>query len=150
MSKGPARDYSWPPFEKGNTAAATHGAGSDKSVVPLAAELVDRLVVVAPWCAKDAFAAEVEAWSRAEARVRLIEDYVDKVGGPLDGHGEPLPCTGLLLTSERVAARSRDALGLNPAAWAKLAAVADRVDHVEVLDELRQVGRAALEAREAS
>lgn len=35
----PARHYSWPPFEQGNTAAATHGAWSTRLVAPLAAEL---------------------------------------------------------------------------------------------------------------
>ncbi len=53
----------------------------------------------------------------------------------------------LLLASERAASRGRDALGLSPQSWAKLAANVDRVDHVEALAELRQVGRQALEAR---
>ncbi|HEY5057495.1 MAG TPA: hypothetical protein VII51_00630 [Gaiellaceae bacterium] len=34
---GPARRYSWPPFEPGNEAALTHGATSERHIRPLTA-----------------------------------------------------------------------------------------------------------------
>ena len=45
-SKGgsaPARRYSWPPFEPGNSAAVTHGAHSEQRLAPLRAELAASL-----------------------------------------------------------------------------------------------------------
>jgi hypothetical protein len=38
-ARPPARGYSWPPFQPGNTAAARHGARSDALVEPRAREL---------------------------------------------------------------------------------------------------------------
>jgi len=36
-----ARGYSWPPFEKGNTASLTHGARSPRMIEPLAEAIVN-------------------------------------------------------------------------------------------------------------
>jgi hypothetical protein len=33
---GPARGYSWPPFEPGNTASLKHGLSSERRIAPLA------------------------------------------------------------------------------------------------------------------
>jgi hypothetical protein len=44
----PARGYSWPPFEEGNTAALRHGAESARLVEPRARELAPQILAAHP------------------------------------------------------------------------------------------------------
>ena len=130
-----------PPWEPGNTAALTHGADSPRTVLPLADELAAQLVEVAPWCGHAAFAAEVQAWSWEEARVRLLQGWVNE-RGLLDEDSEG--ALGQLERAQGRASRLRSNLGLSPVAWAKvLASLASAKDEgaASELEALAAVGR---------
>ncbi|WP_101844814.1 hypothetical protein [Zhihengliuella sp. ISTPL4] len=115
-------DWSRPPFEPGNTAAVTHGAHSSGIVDPLAAEYVQAAVDAAPYLALDRFAFALTAWARAEARCELLSRYLDR-HGVQNNRGTPrMSILATLATSERAAARGRDALGLTPDSAARIAA----------------------------
>lgn len=126
--KAPARGYSWPPFEKGNTAALRHGAYSPRRVDPLAEEMVTAALVQAEtegsttgYLLEPSFRQSLWAWARAEARVQLLEEYLmarDVLG--LDAEGEVSGAAKLLLRYEASAERARDRLGLSPLARARL------------------------------
>lgn len=147
-----------PPWEPGNTAALTHGADSKRMVQPLADELAAQLVDVAPWCGHAAFAPEVAAWAWEEARVRLLQGWVNE-HGLLDDRSE-----GALSQLERAqgrASRLRSNLGLNPSAWArvlaasavaKAAGVEAAAEQVEALSAVGRelMARAELGAGEGS
>jgi hypothetical protein len=73
------RGYSWPPFEKGNTAAMVHGGNTPQIVDPLSAEIVASLLD-SPDCPEHLhqprYAPALAAWGRAEATVRLIAGWL--------------------------------------------------------------------------
>jgi hypothetical protein len=147
---GKARGYSWPPFVEGNSAAEKHGAFSDRRVDPLAAIAAADLVDAAPWLAAPGFGPAVEAWSRTEARVALIDAYLAR-HGPLDDEGKPRPATELLVKFERLAADLRGRLGLDPASRARierdLAAVVRDFDVVAATAEGRRLRIASEETK---
>lgn len=155
---GEARGYSWAPFEKGHTLTLKHGARSPRMVQPLADEIATQLVEVAPWCGHPAFAAEVAAWAWEEARVRLLQAWVNE-HGLLDEDSEG--ALGQLERAQGRAARLRGNLGLNPMAWARVLALSKTAeaagavgasDQVEALAAVGRelVGRASLPAGEES
>jgi hypothetical protein len=117
----PEFDGQRPPFQSGNTLAVTHGARSPRVIEPMAAELRDRALAAAPYLGDARWAGELEAWSRAEARVQVLLAYEDRVGGPLADDGTPRSHLGELHRAETRAQSARDRLGLNPAAAARLA-----------------------------
>lgn len=130
-SQGPARGYSWPPFEPGNTAAVRHGAWSDRKINPLAAELLTDVLDQAesdPDLAHlrtPIFRPALRAWARCEARIELVatwlEDrFLDATPGDLDSDGEVRPAADLLTRLEAQALKHRSALGLDPASMARL------------------------------
>lgn len=146
----PARGYSWAPFEPGNTVSLRHGAYSPRSISPVAGGLVAELVGQAPWLARPAFAAEVQAWAWAEAEVVLLRRHMDEVG-LLDAEGEPLGFTEELHRAETRAAKRRADLGLSPRAWAQmLRAFSTSGGDADLLEELKAEGRRIVEATEAS
>ena len=118
---GPARNYSWPPFEPGNLAALKSGADSPRMVQPLANELAAQVVDAAPWCGHAAFAAEVAAWAWEEARVRLLQAWINERGLLAE---ESAGALSQLERAQGRAARLRQNLGLNPVAWSKVLASA--------------------------
>lgn len=133
-----------PPWEPGNTAALTHGADSKRTVAPLADEIAAELLAVAPWCAVPAFMPEVRAWAWEEARVRLLQAWVNEYG-LLDDRSEG--ALGQLERAQGRAARLRQNLGLNPVAWSKVLAHAATAKAAgvegaaEVVEQLAAVGR---------
>lgn len=142
----PARGYSWPPFEAGNTAALKHGARSPRMVRPVAERLMVEAVEVAPWVARPAFGPELEAWAWHEARARLLRAWLDE-HGLLDDDDAPRGALGELQRAENAAAKARDRLGLNPLAWARLRAAVEQSGRREDLEDLDAEGRAILEIR---
>jgi hypothetical protein len=116
---GPARGYTWPPFEPGNVAAIRHGAFSERRIAPLADRARAGLLDAAPWLDSPAFSPAVDAWARVEARAALVGAYVDE-NGPLDDEGRPRAATELLVRLERLALALRQAVGLDPASRARI------------------------------
>ncbi len=66
---GPKRDYSWPPFEEGNTVALRHGAYATLALKPRAEEIAGRLREAMGDAFEDTHTAAVEAGALAGARV---------------------------------------------------------------------------------
>lgn len=148
VGKGPARGYSWPPFEKGNKAALAHGAWSPRSIRPVAERLAAELVEVAPWVARPAFGAAVHAWAWSEAQCVLLREYAHEVG-LLDEDGAPRAFLDALHRSEQRSASRRAELGLTPAAWARLLrSMSESGGDEDALEQLKAEGRRILEARE--
>ncbi len=74
----------------------------------------------APYLADDAaYSPAVQAWARAEARVRLLAAFLDEHGA-LDAEGKPRPALEALYRHERLALDQRSRLGLDPLARARL------------------------------
>jgi hypothetical protein len=146
----PARGYSWPPFEEGNTVALLHGADSERSLAPVAEFYEAAVVEAAPWTARDAFTLARRAWAYAEARCELYRRWFAERG--LFGEdGEPLPGLERWERAEAAARTSREKLGLDPASLAKLlsslASVAVAGGDDDGLAQLKAEGAAIVAAR---
>ena len=75
-SKGPARDYSWPPFEEGNTVALRHGAYATIALRPRAEAIAERLRAAMGDAFEDKFTAAIEAGALAGARVEAAVGHL--------------------------------------------------------------------------
>lgn len=78
-SQGPARGYSWEPFQPGHEVTVQHGAESPRKVGPLAVEIEQQARASSAWPAfldDPAYGAAVGAWARAEAVVQLLWAYL--------------------------------------------------------------------------
>ena len=76
---GPARGYKWPPFAPGNTVAQVHGARSERSVAPLAEKIATGLLAhdeCPAYLLEPVYAPVIAAWSRAEAVVQLLWEFL--------------------------------------------------------------------------
>jgi hypothetical protein len=143
----PARGYSWPPFERGNTASMRHGAFSDRKVDPLVRELVAGLLEDRPELGR--YPETVMAWGRAEARCLLLHDWVVEHCLVTADGTTPAPLR-YVAQFERLALELRARLGLDPRSEAEL--VRDQAEATRSavdLEGLRERGRAVLEARDA-
>lgn len=130
-SSTPARGYSWPPFEKDNTAAVRHGAWSARKISPIAEELaVDLLEVAAAdpglvHLTRPIFRPAIRAWARVEARIELLSTWLDArtAGadpGDLTADGDIRPAADLLARLEGQALKHRAQLGIDPTSLARL------------------------------
>jgi hypothetical protein len=177
--QGSARGYSWPPFGAGNTVAEVHGARSERRIVPLADRIARELLEresTPPYLREPEFAPSVAAWSRAEAVVALLWDFLaerDIVAAmsEVSGEDETTETTGKgrserhmkakritsalseLHRAETRAATLRGRLGLDPMSRAKLAAdlgqarwYAGRTPLDVALDRIEAERQAAIEA----
>jgi hypothetical protein len=83
----PAFEGQRPPFPKGHVLTLRHGAHSQRAVTPVA-EMVAQLVVqVAPALSVPAYRFSVDLFSRAYAKVLLLEAELDRVGVTDDNGG---------------------------------------------------------------
>ena len=151
---GPARGNgspAAPPFDVGNSLARTHGAFSTEIVDPVAAELVETVLVdpAVSYLTEPRFRAELNAWARAEAMVILIRDWLAARGGLFEDDGSERAAVRTLDRAESRSQSGRDRLGLNPAAAARLGrdVAAAQAAQVTALERLRADGRAIAEAR---
>ena len=115
---GPARGER-PPFKPGNVDGLRHGSYSPRIVDPLAHELVERVLAEVAYLAEPSYATAVWAWARAEARIALLVEYVEREG-VLDRKGNPRPALAALTEQERLATLHRQRLGLDPLSRARL------------------------------
>jgi hypothetical protein len=120
---GPARGYSWPPFEKGNTAAMTHGARSDRLVEPRARELTAPVFDANPHLEAARDGAAVLRYCMTLARIervyRWLEGQVDHVFVDQDA-GRAHGVYERLERWERAAGTEEDRLGISPLARTRL------------------------------
>ena len=88
---GPARGYSWPPFEPGNEVALRHGAQSERRIGRRATVEKRRLLRQIGLRQDDLESvgrALLLNWSRAAAALHLMDDYAAREGW-LDAEGNP-------------------------------------------------------------
>lgn len=138
-----------PPFAESNAVALKHGATSPARVNPRAEEIAEQAVEAVPYLGTPDFRPALRAWSRAEASLELLAEWVDR-HGLLDTEGKPQPWVSTLLRFERLAASHRARLGLDPASRAKLEReIAEAARGRFDLDALLAEGRKALQARQA-
>jgi hypothetical protein len=147
MTCRPGHSPRHPDFEPDNTAAETHGATSARRWRPIAEQLAADVLLVAPWLTRPAFRLAVAAWSVAEAKAFLVDDWLN-THGLLDDDGTPYPANAL---ADRLHARAitlRGQLGLDPTSFAKLLATFAGVPGGEdALEALKAEGRRLIEAR---
>jgi hypothetical protein len=102
---GPARGYSWEPFQSGNEIATMHGATSERRIRPLARNHRRRVLRQIGLRASEldpAAKAYLEHYARLTAKVVLIDRYLDEVG-VLDTDGNPRACMTLYVRLHRAA-----------------------------------------------
>jgi hypothetical protein len=146
---GPARGYTWPPFELGNLVALKHGAVSPRMLQPVADRLAEGLAQVAPWTAAAAFAGAVASWSWAEAQAIRLRCWLDE-HGLVDDDGQPRPAVALLERIEGRLGGLRVQLGLTPLALGRLLATLSQVDGERGAEGLEALRRAGAELRAAA
>lgn len=120
----PAFEGQRAPFQRGNLAAAQHGAYSPRTVEPRARAYVDEVASdpATAYLTQPRFATALHSWAQSCARVDLVQEYVDRLGveeSMQAGRGQVSPMELLAKLSagrDRVAAR----LGLDPLSAARL------------------------------
>lgn len=130
------RDQQWvpefegqrPPFQPGHELSMRHGAYSPRRVDPLATDLVQHVLDVAEvegmsFLTQASYRLALWAWARAEAKVQLLEEYLEDhaaAGRSLDEDGDVMAAALLLERVERRAITLRARLGLDPISRARL------------------------------
>jgi hypothetical protein len=145
-----ARGYSWPAFEDANTASLVHGAQSPRVLDAAATVLAEAVVTEAPWLEAEIFQPAIWRYARAEARARLLSNYILQVA---DEHPEKI---GARLWesangADNTASKMAEALGLTPLSRARLAAIVTSTEATtQGLDVLAERGRAIRQRRDAA
>ena len=119
----PTHERQHPPFEAGNDFALRHGARSERRVSVVAQQILDGLLgdpSTPDYLVRDeSFRPALTAWATAEARVSLINAYLDDQSLEKAFSGK-----GWMLESSRkwsvTAANFRTRLGLDPVSRAKI------------------------------
>lgn len=115
---GPARRYSWPPFEKGNTAGKRHGGYALVSLEPRALALADEIRELVP-ARSDADEISIRLLALALAQVEAASTWLAE-HGLVDEHGNARSLLRHLGTMMNTAARIADRLGMTPTSRAQL------------------------------
>jgi hypothetical protein len=128
-----------PMVQKGNALAKKHGAWSDKIVDPVARDLVRIVLEQVGYLADPSYEPAVWAWARAEARVLVLNAWLD-TNGTLDEQGVPRPALSALKDFERLASSARARLGLDPLSRAQLGrdVAAQQVDLARLYESMDQ------------
>jgi len=77
--KGPARGYTWEPFEPGHEKSLHHGARSERQIGPLPVEIEQAARADAAWpdyLDDPSYSGAVTAWARSEAMAELVFRYL--------------------------------------------------------------------------
>ena len=119
----PTHDRQHAPFEQGNNYALRHGARSERRVSVVAQQILEGLLEnpeTPRYLGEDSsYGPALTAWATAEARVSLINAYLDEQGLEKAFSGK-----GWMLEASRkwsvTAANLRTRLGLDPVSRAKI------------------------------
>lgn len=145
VGHGPARGYSWPPFEDGNTAALVHGGYSGRSVAERAELVRADLYRVAPWLEdQPSFAIAVERFLAVEARARIFAEHIERLAAEKGAGAIPTRIAEVANATARLANDLGAQLGLDPLSFAKIRALGASVGRDEAatgLARLRAQGR---------
>ena len=116
----PARGYSWEPFQPGNLKALRHGAHSERVVSARAEEIRSMLVETFPFLGQETFVEALERYCRAEARARLLNDYVMSVAEREGVEAVPRTLWQEASRAESNAMKAAQDCGLDPAGFARI------------------------------
>ncbi|MGD0985085.1 MAG: hypothetical protein ABSA65_14915 [Acidimicrobiales bacterium] len=117
-SKGPARGYSWPPFEPGNIAHLKHGAFSSRAVGERAGLVLQELAAQRPDLVADENALSLALLARATAREELAHEGLEAASAA--GRDVSPRLLEAATAAARVARELADSLGIGPLAAAQL------------------------------
>jgi hypothetical protein len=139
----PAFEGQRPPFQPGNDLAVTHGAYAQRKVAPLAAQLIESVMAddQVSYLHLPSYRPALAAWAAAEAKVILIEAWVDgmtieSAAESKQGQTSPLE---LLRKWDATCQTHRARLGMDPLSRARLGrdVAATQVDAVAALTRMR-------------
>lgn len=119
----PAFEGQRPPFQPGHELTLTHGAYSDRKVLPVARLVVEELLADpgAVHLQATIWRGAVDAYGRAQARVLLMTKWLEEhETGGVTSEGDVLPVVRALKDWESRVERHRRELGLTPLARARL------------------------------
>ena len=117
----PARGYSWPPFEEGNTVALKHGGYSESAITERAAEVTHHLFELAPWLAEDpVYVIPVARFVRVEARSQLLSEAIAAKAADCGILKVGPRILEAATACDRLAAKLADDLGFSPLGKARL------------------------------
>lgn len=119
-SPRPARGYVWEPFKPGHTLSVTHGTRSARLVAERAAQVAEELAERAPWLAEELDGVAVETWCRAQARYRMLDDYVAAKAADEGVEAVPRTLWQEVSRAEANVMKATEALGLDPTGRARL------------------------------
>ncbi|NKR96213.1 hypothetical protein GS473_04495 [Rhodococcus hoagii] len=119
VSRGPARGYSWAPFQPGHFKSKKHGAYSDRVITPLAAEIANAVCEARADLQAPEMQPAVLAYARSEAQLEVVTAYVDQCGAFTEA-GELTSAEKYRLRLDTQTANHRSRLGLDPLSKAKL------------------------------
>ena len=151
----PARGYSWPPFEDGNTAALVHGGYSDSAITERAEQVTHHLFELAPWLADDdVYVIPVARFVRVEARSQMLSEAIAEKAAEKGILSVGARIIEAATACDRLATRLADDLGLSPLGKAKLKALtaagelgaASLADVAERGSEIRKRRQAAMDS----
>lgn len=119
----PPRGYSWPPFEPGNDAAATHGANSLAKVKPRAEELAPRVLDANPHLDPERDGVAVFRYAVVLARIERVYAWLaERDDGVFEDatEGKIHRCYERLERWEKQAAKDEERLAIAPLTRARL------------------------------
>jgi hypothetical protein len=147
----PARDYSWPPFEEGNTAALVHGAESERAVNAPAVEVHAELLRYAPYLNEDKFLPAVNRYLQAAAPEALLHEFILKTCDDKGPGAVPSRTWEQATAASRLSAKLGSDLGLDVIGHARIRALTVGAEvGAASLDGLMAEGRAIRQRRDPS
>jgi hypothetical protein len=127
-SKGPARGYSWAPFQAGHELSVRHGGYSAARIGERAELVAQELLELAPHLAAPEFALAVSSYAMCRARVELLSAAIEeavKARGAIKLGARIIEAA---TAASREEAQQRRTLGLDPMSLAELRAVSSVAD----------------------
>ena len=138
----PSRNYSWAPFEAGNTVSLVHGANSPRAVQAKAAEVHESLIEYAPYLSNPVFAPQVSRYLEATAREQLLHQHIMDVSEEKGPGAVSSRVWEQVTAATRLAAKLADHLGLSPKGHGELRALAAGAERARAgISTLRAQGR---------
>ena len=119
--KGPARGYSWPPFEKGHELSVKHGTRSERLVAARAAEIREQLLEAHEFLAQAIFTEALERYCRLEARARMLDSYIVDLVEEKGVETVPKTLWDSATRVDMAAAKAGQDCGLDPSGFARAA-----------------------------
>lgn len=109
----------WEKLQPGHELTLSHGAYSDRRVSPVAERFATTALEQVDYLRDPSYTPALLAWARTEARIELLETWLDD-NGMVDDDGKVAGAANLLAKFESQAAKQRERLGMDPLSRAKI------------------------------